>query len=260
MFQVISIGHRDFSKSPIPIFRREKNWELFCVHHGHFGMLIEDQKAVFNQRPTVWISGPNLRHGKIGDGSTCHVINLTCQQVPDLLKKLCSDHQSYKIELQPDATLKYLELSRKLSKLTQDKHPLGHFRQNLLFQEICLLLLEQVPVHKIPVLQHGQKLKLENAFQWFKENMNRGVSVSQMAASIHLSESHFRRLVRQTYHKPVTDILQQHQIENAQGLLRMGNFSVERIAEACGYGSSAAFSRAFKRTTKMSPLQWKQQL
>lgn len=48
-----------------------------------------------------------------------------------------------------------------------------------------------------------------------------------------------------------------HRMRLAARELAAGDAAIIRIAETAGYGSEAAFSRAFKRTYKVSPSAWR---
>lgn len=48
-------------------------------------------------------------------------------------------------------------------------------------------------------------------------------------------------------------------MQRAASLLREGAMPLARIAVEVGYESEASFSRAFKRTTGLSPARWRQQ-
>lgn len=253
MFNSISLGERDFFKAPIPVTQRG-HWELYLVYHGEFGMIFgQNQPPIYRKKPSAWLMGPECFHGKTSTTSPCHVVNINSREVPELAKILCPKDQHLEIPLEPKAILSYLEMARQLEKLSGQKHPLSRYRQELIFQQIFLFLFEQLPVHRLPFLENQTRLKLDRAFQWFDEHMHEGVDLEKMATYIHLSESHFRRLVKEEFGESAKHLMQKKQREKAEGLLAMGQYSMEHISEACGFGSAAAFSRAFKRWTGKNP-------
>lgn len=89
------------------------------------------------------------------------------------------------------------------------------------------------------------------------DDPGRAWSVAELARVALLSRSdfaaRFRRAVGDTPVRHVTAV----RVERAQRLLRDGDLGIERIARQLGYGSSAAFSRAFTRAVGTSPARWR---
>mgnify|MGYP001275770232 CR=1 FL=1 len=82
-------------------------------------------------------------------------------------------------------------------------------------------------------------------------------SVSQLAASVSLSQTHFVRSFKAaTGHSPYR-MASQRRIEEAKRLLSSGDLSMTDIAFKLGFASSAHFSSRFKELTGMSPTRWR---
>lgn len=250
-------GTRNFQKNPVPSTQR-RHWEVFLVHQGHFGFITgkNNFSITYNSGPTVWIAHPKLYHGKVGDGSICEVAYFSWDGMPDLLQRLCTDTSYLKIPISKNISKKFLKFYHDMVHLNGTKDPLDTFKQELLSHRVFLLLLQQIPKHKLPHLEYSEKSRLEDALQWYDRNMSNHVRVADIASSIKISESHFRRLMRKHYQRSTHKIMQEMQFKKSKTLLLMQKFSIEHIAETCGYHSSAAFSRAFKKTTQLSPKDW----
>lgn len=80
-------------------------------------------------------------------------------------------------------------------------------------------------------------------------------SVATMAAKAGMSRAAFAALFRELIGQPPGDYLTGWRVTVAQERLRAGE-SVARTANALGYASAAAFSRAFSQRTGLSPRQW----
>ncbi|MFC5185766.1 AraC family transcriptional regulator [Actinomadura harenae] len=89
------------------------------------------------------------------------------------------------------------------------------------------------------------------------DDPGRAWSVADLARVALLSRSEFavrfRRAAGETPVRYVTAV----RIERARRLLRDGGLGTEQIARQLGYGSSAAFSRAFTRAVGTSPARWR---
>ena len=69
----------------------------------------------------------------------------------------------------------------------------------------------------------------------------------------HLSPSHLRRVFREAMGVSFGQFMLQARINHAAALLHETRLSISEIAEASGFESLYAFSRAFKRSTGQAP-------
>lgn len=86
------------------------------------------------------------------------------------------------------------------------------------------------------------------------------ISVSELARAVHYSESHLRRIFRQTTTTSISDYIRTQRLEKAQRLLlrNRGNLSITAMAGFLGFGDIGHFSHYFKRHTGLSPLEYKE--
>jgi AraC-like DNA-binding protein len=87
----------------------------------------------------------------------------------------------------------------------------------------------------------------------FSENINR----DKMAETVNLSPGYFSNLFRSEVGMSFSDYLIQVRVENAKGLLRRFDLSVDAISRKCGFNSLAHFSRTFKDRCGLSPLKFR---
>jgi AraC-like DNA-binding protein len=88
------------------------------------------------------------------------------------------------------------------------------------------------------------------AYDWTIDGLARAASSSRSALA-----ERFKMLVGQ----PPMQYLAQWRMQLASGLLAEGNANVGAVASEVGYGSEAAFSRAFKKLVGVSPAAWREQ-
>jgi AraC-like DNA-binding protein len=82
-------------------------------------------------------------------------------------------------------------------------------------------------------------------------------TLDEMASLVHLSRSALtERFRRATGHTPMR-MLREVRMHRARTLLAVERLSVTRVASEVGYGSVAAFSRAFAADHGVSPLTWR---
>ena len=84
-------------------------------------------------------------------------------------------------------------------------------------------------------------------------------TLEQLTANVGLSRSAFAERFTRLVGEPPMQYLTRWRMQMAARLLADGSDKVAAIAETVGYESEAAFSRAFKKTTGLSPAAWRTQ-
>jgi AraC-like DNA-binding protein len=82
-------------------------------------------------------------------------------------------------------------------------------------------------------------------------------NVDRMAGLVHLSRSALGDRFRRELRLSPAEVLRDARMQEARRLLRSGDAPVEQVAHAVGYGSSAAFSRAFTSHHGVPPQAWR---
>ena len=82
-------------------------------------------------------------------------------------------------------------------------------------------------------------------------------SIRELAAECSLSETHFRRLFRQTMGCPPLQYLHQVRLRMAKALLRSTRLPIAQIAQEVGFSSLSSFNRQFQQDSGLSPRQWR---
>lgn len=82
-------------------------------------------------------------------------------------------------------------------------------------------------------------------------------TVGAMAAVVHLSRSALGERFRRSLGRSPAEVLRDARMQEARHLLRTTPASVEHVAHAVGYGSTAAFSRAFAAHHGTAPQEWR---
>ena len=131
------------------------------------------------------------------------------------------------------------------------KNPLHQVKCNYLTTEIIYkMILSEMPYHKVPHIK-----KLEKARKMIQYNFRSDISVEDLAASIDLSVSYFRRLFHEAYGTSPMQYIMDLRIENARDLLLSGEVNVTEAARLSGFDDIYYFSTLFKRKTGNTPSQ-----
>lgn len=92
--------------------------------------------------------------------------------------------------------------------------------------------------------------------EYIHEHLDQKLSLSELAACIHVSVSHFERLFRTSFGHPPYRYVLERRIERAQLLLCSSKLSLYEIARACGFANQSHFTRHFSRFMGISPAQF----
>jgi AraC-like DNA-binding protein len=98
-----------------------------------------------------------------------------------------------------------------------------------------------------------QRRTLENATRTLIRLRRKRVSVADLASAAHYSPSHLRALYRQIQCEAVGRAEKRLRLDRAAFMLRHMRASVRDVAQAAGYASIEAFSRAFFKHYGVSP-------
>ena len=132
--------------------------------------------------------------------------------------------------------------------------------------------------HRISALTTAFRLLLQIAFQYRNSRKNApssmglaknlienhfddpDLSVSSLAAMLHMHRVSFSRAFRKEYSVTATDYITFVRLQSAMQKLAQTDLSVREIAETCGFSSANYFSKVFVAQTGISALKYRMQV
>jgi AraC family transcriptional regulator len=100
--------------------------------------------------------------------------------------------------------------------------------------------------------------RINRAVDYIETHLAEEINPKDIASAAFFSPFHFHRIFKGLMGEPVHQFVQRVRLERGAILLRANpDTAVIRIAQDCGYGNPAAFSRAFKNTFGCSPSVWR---
>jgi len=130
-------------------------------------------------------------------------------------------------------------------------------------------LLSGILIHLLAYLFYREKdknwkdkevlTKIDKARVIIREKINTTISPEELATSLNMSYTWFRRMFRQYTGLAPAQYITQLKIQKAKELLSVTTMPVKEIAIELGFESIDYFSIFFKRQTKMSPLDFRKQ-
>lgn len=107
--------------------------------------------------------------------------------------------------------------------------------------------------------QKNYSFTIHKAIQLIRRHYIQKISVSDIAASLNINRSYFCAIFKKEVGITPKEYIDNYRISAAQEILKQSNLTVAEIAESAGYNDTAAFSKAFKQKTGISPLSYKNQ-
>jgi AraC family transcriptional regulator len=102
--------------------------------------------------------------------------------------------------------------------------------------------------------------RLEAVLHYIEHNLGETLDVPHLACLASISPFHFHRVFSSYVGQPVLSYVRRLRLERAAWLILFRRASVTEAALAAGYGTTAAFTRAFTRHFGLSPLRMTRQL
>ena len=108
-----------------------------------------------------------------------------------------------------------------------------------------------------PNTSKSYRQRIEKVLQFIVDHVDEELTVEVLADVAHFSSFHFHRLFRAVCGQTIGETVHQVRLEMAAERLLSSEWDISMIAQQCGYESSEAFSRAFKRRFGVSPMVFK---
>ena len=100
--------------------------------------------------------------------------------------------------------------------------------------------------------------KFLTKLSFMNENIAREtLTVSEVAESVGISESHFRRLFKSVYNISPVKYINLMRINRAKELIRYSTYSFSHIAPETGFANVYYFSRMFKKEVGCTPSEYR---
>lgn len=118
-----------------------------------------------------------------------------------------------------------------------------------LVQEIICNIIGEL----YPDAPENQVSPTENAKFYIEEFYDREIKIAALASVTGFSVSHFRMLFKQDYGQSPLQYLNTVRINHAKEMLESGLFSLQEVADSCGFQNVYYFSKVFKSLTGIPP-------
>ncbi len=94
--------------------------------------------------------------------------------------------------------------------------------------------------------------------EFVRENLDRDLSLAEMAGAANLSQFHFARAFRRSTGNTPQQYLMQKRIQMAKDLLAPSNLSIVEISFRAGYKNQSHFTNLFRKMNAFPPKIWRE--
>lgn len=278
----ILLEESDLIKTPIECFSFDSTKESFPVKpHWHYYMellyISKGTARIFsgNNEYVVHSGEMILFHPKIvhsifsDDGNTlCFLgikldisrMNSSCSYAP----KLRSIFRF--AEKNSLTTVFSMEQTKKINALEIFNHCINEYTtqkycyESIIHSELHKLLIEILRcwqekgfVIGSEIYDEDGKYDIYNITEYIDENMNSNLRVTDIAEKCKMSYSHFAKKFYLVYHISCKSYIEEMRIHKAKDFLMFTNFDITYISQECGFSDSSHMIKAFKKSTGLTP-------
>jgi AraC family transcriptional regulator len=236
------------------------NWEFYAVVDGRCGVLLGNGEKLELRSRCLWVFPPHHAHGWHGEKRHCNVVVVHCGTVPLQLAEAVPkdgflEHPMTEAECQQVA-----DLGQALYADFHYRNTLSELRFDRAILDLSLIALDGLEAPTPHATNRRIMEKVDTAIAWFRRHLREQPTMDQVAASVHVSPSHLRRLFMMALHQSPRAVLGNAQIEIAMRLLAGSDLKIESVAAEAGFASARDFSRVFSAHQGCSPSDWRRQV
>lgn len=260
MLRYLANGYRQIDGEFPPTVR--SNWELQAVVDGRLApVFVRGERPTLHEK-TLWIFPPENAHGWYAPaGHRFHRISLHFGAVPQQLETFVRTHGSHYAKALADAECE------RIRAIAEELEP--HYRtpttiSPLVFQarllDLAVLVLGAHEARQLPTLAELAAFKVESALSWYAAHLSHRPSAAQVAAAVHVSESHLRRLFWQVHQTSPKHAMQKLRLDRAMELMSQTALTLDEIAHECGFASASHFCREHTARYGITPTCWRKKV
>lgn len=226
----------------------EHDYVIVLILSGNMEYLINGQTYHIHQNDVLFFPPKTMRSGKAASSDPLSFITIAFRmEYSD-----GSDAYFHKLlHIWRNAGDPVRNLFLDTSRTWTGKNPLYQVKCNFLTTEtLYKMILSEMPSQKLAHIR-----KLEKARTAIQENFKSELSVEELASSIDLSVSYFRKLFHEAYGCSPMQYIINLRIEHAKDLLQSGEANVTEAAQQSGFEDIYYFSTLFKKKTGSTPSQ-----
>jgi len=121
------------------------------------------------------------------------------------------------------------------------------------FSNLYSIITKINHLHERKYMSVDQRKRIKEITQYINENLDKPISVVQLAETLDISERRLRAIFQQELHISPLDYIISQRMNTACQYLKTRAYSIADIAELCGFKDTYYFSKCFKQHIGVSP-------
>lgn len=227
---------------------------------GRCGVILESGEKLPLREKCLWIFPPQHVHGWYGERKQCSVVVLQSASVPRQLVESMPAAGYYEQMLTEKESSQVNQLGRELKPDFQDRNLLSELRFDRAIIDLTMLAIGSKAASSPSPVNRRMAEKVDAAVVWFRRHLRDQPAMEDVAAAVHVSPSHLRRLFVTVLKQSPRVVLGTQQIEIATRLLAGSDLKIESVASEAGFASARDFSRVFSGHKGCSPSDWRRRM
>ncbi|MCC5849200.1 MAG: helix-turn-helix transcriptional regulator [Verrucomicrobia bacterium] len=253
MLKYINAGERFYADKPVFAYARGAV-EFQVVLKGKARPSREDTHFPEVEAPVLWVNGPESEHGWTDlPGERSEVIVFQFHEVNQVVLRALGPKGFIYKKLLPEEVREIQKIHADLKRMMDAPISLDPLRMDRAKADLCLLALRDLPRDQLREVHEYAETKVDQAISWYRERLTQSPSVRQLAAAVHVSPVHLRRLFQHTLGRSPHAVMNEIRMENALRWLRDEHMQVSEVSARLGYSEPSAFTRAFRTWYRHPP-------
>lgn len=154
------------------------------------------------------------------------------------------------------------EIANSINQMIQEQIHNKPFRKKAISLHMQSLVLELLRINdsleRERVFAVGSNMgQIADSIDYINVHFMDEIRIVDLADLCSLSETHFRRVFESYVNMSPVEYINLVRIQNACDLIKKTNYSMETVAQKCGFTNVTTFNRNFKKILNTSPYQWK---
>ncbi len=259
MLRYLSAGPRDFTSDPVPVTQR-LNWEFYAISSGQCAPYFATGKNPILRAKALWLLPAHSAYGWRGNAKPIERLAFHYSTVPQEVSDALGNRKYLAVSLDSSEIARLTALVTELEPHWKSPHQYSHLASEKAVLELSILILKQQSLRRDVPLEHLAAERVERALTWFNIHLMRNPTVDEVAAALHMSGAHLRRLFRQIRNQSPHEAFRELQIRRATDLLATSQHTQEEIARQCGFRSLTDFSRVFRKEMDTTADKWRRKI
>jgi len=229
-------------------------WVFFAVQEGSFHYRIGNEEGIANEGSIIACPPSIPFYRQVIHPVTFHFIQCDFDET-DLLHVKVKSITLEGGKLSVTDKQRCMDTITRLTQASKMQSPQNErLKDHLVFDLLFVCLTNNQPEPR----QQTQDPLMNQAYALIrKQACQLSFQLKDIAAQLQLTPVQFTRRFQSAFQQTPISFVTALRIEQAKQLLTDTCYTLDKIAENCGYDSSYYLSRMFKQTTKMSPSEYR---